>query len=108
MTNDQNTVLDDVKGWLRDRGLTKSNLKSYKYWIPYTVAGGKACSVARHGRQGQGTIRGKAPSPAARHDRTQGTVAGVKTWLGQGKVRARHGCRGARLSGGSKACSLPN
>ena len=33
MTNDQNTVLDDVKGWLRDRGLTKSNLKSYKYWI---------------------------------------------------------------------------
>ncbi len=42
MNNDENSVLDDVKGWLRDRGLTKSNLKSYKYWIPYTVGGGKA------------------------------------------------------------------
>ena len=38
MTNDENSVLDDLKGWLRDRGVTKSNLKSYKYWVPYTVA----------------------------------------------------------------------
>lgn len=42
MTNDENSVLDDMKGWLRERGLTKSNLKSYKYWLPYTFAGGKA------------------------------------------------------------------
>jgi Fe-coproporphyrin III synthase len=42
MTNDENTVLDDVKGWLRERGLTKSNLKSYKYYLPYLVGGGKA------------------------------------------------------------------
>ena len=42
MMNDENTLADGVKGWLRDRGMTKSNLKSYKYWLPYTVAGGKA------------------------------------------------------------------
>ncbi|MDG1958830.1 MAG: radical SAM protein [Candidatus Binatia bacterium] len=42
MTNEENTLADGVKGWLRDRGLTKSNLQSYKYWLPYTVAGGKA------------------------------------------------------------------
>ncbi len=42
MTNDENSVLDDVKGWLRERGLTKSNLKAYKYYLPYLVGGGKA------------------------------------------------------------------
>ena len=57
MTNDENTVLDDMKGWLRDRGLTKSNLKSYKYWVPYTVARGKAWTPQSHGA--------KAPSAAS-------------------------------------------
>jgi radical SAM protein with 4Fe4S-binding SPASM domain len=42
MTNDENSVLDEMKGWLRDHGLTKSNLKSYKYYVPYLVGGGKA------------------------------------------------------------------
>ena len=42
MTNDENSVLDDMKGWLRNRGVTKSNLNSYKYWLPYTVANGRA------------------------------------------------------------------
>ena len=40
MTNEENTLADGVKGWLRDRGLTKSILQSVKYWLPYTVAGG--------------------------------------------------------------------
>ena len=42
MTNDENSVLDDMKGWLRDRGITKSNLKSYKYYLPYLVGNGRA------------------------------------------------------------------
>ena len=42
MTNDENSVLDDVKGWLRERGITKSNLGFYKYYVPYAVGRGKA------------------------------------------------------------------
>src|SRR5215468_8285443 len=42
MTNDENTVVDEMKGWLRERGLTKSNLNSYKYYVPYLVGRGKA------------------------------------------------------------------